>query len=143
MKLGRCPVCHSHISFESMVQDQSARELIGLFAGLDDALGRALAGYLGLFRSQQRDLPFDRALRLANQVLDLTQDTARLSAALAETVTAIRAKTPAKPMKNHNYLKQVLANTEAPAALPAVREHLAPRSQTAKAINALMGRGDD
>ena len=123
MMLGRCPVCHSQISLEAVCQDEAGRELLGLLANLPGEASRALVQYLGLFRPEKRDLSNDRALRLAREVLALCADSLRLSAAMSETVEAIRAKSGAVPMKNHNYLKRVLEGMpEAGAAALAVRE---------------------
>lgn len=116
MMLGRCPVCHSQISLEAVCQDEAGRELLGLLANLPGEASRALVQYLGLFRPEKRDLANDRALRLAREVLALSPDCVRLSAAMAETVEAIRAKAGAVPMKNHNYLRRVLEGM--PAAMP-------------------------
>lgn len=108
MMLGRCPVCHSQISLEAVCQDEAGRELLGILANLPGEASRALVQYLGLFRPEKRDLSNDRALRLAREVLALSPDSLRLSAAMSETVEAIRAKSGAVPMKNHNYLRRVL-----------------------------------
>lgn len=108
MMLGRCPVCHSQISLEAVCQDEAGRELLGILANLPGEASRALVQYLGLFRPEKRDLSNDRALRLAREALALCADSLRLSAAMSETVEAIRAKSGAVPMKNHNYLRRVL-----------------------------------
>ena len=116
MMLGRCPVCHSQISLEAVCQDEAGRELLGILANLPGEASRALVQYLGLFRPEKRDLSNDRALRLAREALALCADSLRLSAAMSETVEAIRAKSGAVPMKNHNYLRRVLEGM--PAAMP-------------------------
>lgn len=116
MMLGRCPVCHSQISLEAVCQDEAGRELLGILANLPGEASRALVQYLGLFRPEKRDLSNDRALRLAREALALCADSLRLSAAMSETVEAIRAKSGAAPMKNHNYLRRVLEGM--PAAMP-------------------------
>lgn len=114
--LGRCPVCHSQISLEAVCQDEAGRELLGVLANLPGEASRALVQYLGLFRPEKRDLSNDRALRLAREALALCADSLRLSAAMSETVEAIRAKSGAVPMKNHNYLRRVLDGM--PVAMP-------------------------
>jgi hypothetical protein len=108
MMLGRCPVCHSHIALEAIVQDECARELLGVLSGLDATLSRPLVAYLGLFRPEKQDLRWDRALRLSREVLAMSHDAARLAWALSETVEAIRAKGGVLPIKSHGYLKRVL-----------------------------------
>ena len=107
MMLGRCPVCHAHISLEAVCQDEAGRELLGLLATLPGETGRALVQYLGLFRPEKRDLANDRALRLAREALALSADPARLARAMSETVEALRAK-GGGPLRNHNYLRRVL-----------------------------------
>ena len=111
MNLGRCPVCHAHISLEAVVQDDAGRELLALLAGMPSDAARALVRYLGLFRAPKRDLTNDRTLRLAREVLALdgaAHDSTRLAWALTETVESIRSKGGATPIKGHNYLKRVL-----------------------------------
>lgn len=109
MNLTRCPVCHSHITLEAIVQDEAGRELMALLANLEGDLSRALVTYLGLFRPEKRDLSNDRALRIAKEVMALTNDSARLSHALAQTVEMLRAK-DGLPLKNHNYLIKVMSS---------------------------------
>ena len=62
MKLGRCPICHSHIQLEALIQDDAGSELLGLLAGLGRPLARPLVQYLGLFRPAKSDLSNARAL---------------------------------------------------------------------------------
>ncbi len=136
MMLGRCPVCHSHISLEAVVQDEAGREMLALLAGMEGGLGRALVGYIGLFRPVKRDLSNDRALRLMREALALDADLGRLAWALAETAEAIRAK-GGGPLRNHNYLKRVLEGMPVgglAVTRGAVRE---PASKTMQGLAAL------
>lgn len=111
MKLGRCPICHGQIHLEALVQDEAGRQLMASLVPLTIEHGTALVGYIGLFRSHNRDLANDRALRLLREVLELGG--AEIAPALAEVVEAMRSKAqqnPAvwKPLSNHNYLKRVI-----------------------------------
>ena len=111
MKLGRCPICHGQIHLEALVQDEAGRQLMASLVPLTIEHGTALVGYIGLFRSHNRDLANDRALRLMRDVLELGG--AEIAPALAEVVEAMRGKAqqnPAvwKPLSNHNYLKRVI-----------------------------------
>ena len=137
MNLGRCPVCHSHISVEPIVQDDAGRELLGLLATLDADLARPLVAYLGLFRPEKQDLRNVRALQLARDVLALSAPGPRLAQALTETVESLRAKA-GTPLKNHNYLRRVLDNTPQTLNALATASRATPRaSKTADALNAL------
>ena len=123
MQLGRCPVCHSRIHLEAMVQDESGRELMGLVVRLDAVLAVPLVSYLGLFRSSSRDLANDKALKLAKEVLAFGE--AGLVEALTDTVEAIRAKQvagEAKPLSNHNYLRAVLKDKQGRVLVTQARE---------------------
>jgi hypothetical protein len=126
MNLGRCPVCHSHIHLEAIIQDEAASRLVGILSGMDAELSRAVVTYLGLFRPHKRDLANDRALKLCQEIIELTSDNQRLAAALAQTVEQIRSK-GGGPLKNHNYLKRVLESVETSENLPTCT-----KSQTGK-----------
>jgi hypothetical protein len=113
VKIGRCPTCHAHISLEQIAQDESASQLIKLFAQMNGELSRPLVAYLSLFRPEKRDLSNERALRLCVEVCELTTDHAMLAVALSKTVDILRNKS-AGPLKNHNYLFRVLTGISKP-----------------------------
>lgn len=148
----RCPVCHADAALEAWAEDDAAREMMGLLAGLDAPLGRALAAYLGLFRSRSRALAWERAVRLAREVLSLGIDEAVLSQALSDTVEAMRQKREAgdiRPLENHNYLKRVAETVAArgvaagPVAVMARPERRpAVQSRAMAAIGGFLGAAD-
>lgn len=121
----RCPVCHAEAALEAWAEDEAARELMGLLSGLDATLGRALVGYLGLWRSPSRALAWERALRLAHEVLALERDAQRLAGALSQTVEQIRIKRDGgdrRPLASHGYLKRVLEGAAGRDRVAAVAE---------------------
>ncbi|MGA0610524.1 hypothetical protein [Caldimonas sp. KR1-144] len=145
-----CPCCHVRFPLEAALQDEAGRELLALLAGLDSAIARPLASYLGFFRATKTQLGWDRALRLAREVLDLTVDQGHLQVALDETVAAMaekRAQSGWKPLGGHNYLRRVLesatARLEASAGADLHQSRSsaapAPRSKTGQALVALEG----
>jgi hypothetical protein len=110
MKL-RCPVCHAESALDAVAEDDCARELLALLAGLPAEVARPLLAYLGLFRSPRRALAWARALRIARQALALCADYRQLAAGLEATVEALHAKREqghAAPLGNQNYLRRVL-----------------------------------
>ena len=132
-----CPCCHAQFSAETITQDEAARELLALRS----AMPPALLSYLGLFRSEKRALSWERALKLAREVLSLPADAASLEAAMQETIEALRGRSKG-PLKNHNYLKRVLESVAVePSTALVIRtsENRGARSpsQVAKALNAL------
>ncbi|MCC5811182.1 MAG: hypothetical protein JJU06_12505 [Ectothiorhodospiraceae bacterium] len=147
----RCPCCHAEYSIEQAVEDEAARELMGLLSDLPREVSRPLAAYLGLFRAKSRALAWERALRIAREVLDLHRDTQAVGAALSDTVEAMRTKQQGadwRPLANHNYLKRVLETVAArPQPVPLERIDPtasasaapgAPASKTAQAVARLM-----
>lgn len=110
----RCPVCHAEAALEAWAEDDAAREMMAILSALDATLGRPLVAYLGLWRSASRALAWDRAVRIAREVLALEADAQRLAAALSQTVEQLRLKRDAgdvRPLTGHNYLRRVLEGT--------------------------------
>lgn len=145
MKLTRCPICHSQIQLEALVQDEAGRQLMAALVPLTPEHGTALVSYIGLFRAHNRDLANDRALRLIREVLELGG--AEITPALAEVVEVMRSKAQQaqaawKPLSNHNYLRRVIEGmgvSVAPISAPAMTAMPAPRmtSKTAGGMMAL------
>lgn len=135
MQLTRCPVCHSRISLEQLVQDEAGRDLLTLLTRLDKSTGAVLVTYIGLFRSKSRDLANNRALKLAQDTLALAAEP-QLLTAMANVVESMRAKQQQgsfKPLSNHNYLKRVLETTDAIMIEPLPQEVTASNKQTKRA----------
>lgn len=117
MKLARCPVCHSHLHLDALVQDDAGRELLVEVAKLPDFVAKPMLSYLGLFRPAKSDLSNARALKLLREVQAEYRADHVLASALVETVSKLREKrtqfSDAKPLANHNYLKQVFTSVSA------------------------------
>lgn len=113
----KCPACHGEFTLEAALDDAAGRELMAVLADLPAEASRPLVAYLGLWRSKSRALSWDRALRLAREVLALDGDYLRLARALAETVEAIRGKRErgedTRALRSHQYLMRVLESQPA------------------------------
>ena len=141
----KCPSCFAEFDLASALDSEAGRELMVVLAKLEPATSRPLVSYLGLFRSASRALSFDRALRLAQEVLALDSDKARLSTGLAKAVEILREKQASgnwKPMNNHNYLKRVLEGLPSDSAQAVITPTPMParptyQSKTAAALFAL------
>ncbi|GAB1661059.1 hypothetical protein [Mannheimia haemolytica] len=115
MKLCRCPICHSDIHLEALVEDEAGRELLGKISQLTHGVAQPMVAYLGLFKPQKSNLNNSRALKILNDVLALYPCSLLLAQALSETVVSIRKKRQQamengqkiEPLPNHNYLKSV------------------------------------
>nr|DAU49433.1 MAG TPA: hypothetical protein [Caudoviricetes sp.] len=111
MKLCRCPVCHSDIHLDALLEDDAGREMLGIITNLRGNNARALVSYIGLFRPEKAALSNGRALKLMREVLDMYQPSPLLAHALNETVQAVmknrRETRNIQALSNHNYLKKV------------------------------------
>ena len=111
MKLCRCPVCHSDIHLDALLEDDAGREILGIITNLRGDNARALVSYIGLFRPERSALSNGRALRLMKDVLEMYQPSPLLAHALNETVQAVmknrRETRNVVALTNHNYLKKV------------------------------------
>lgn len=69
-KLGRCPIGHSQIQLEALVQDEAGRQLMAFWSRWHRIMAAPWSSWrIGLFRAHNRDLANDRALRLIREVL--------------------------------------------------------------------------
>ncbi len=137
-----CPSCRATMSLDVAMEDQAARELMALLAELQAEVARPLLSYLGLFRSRQRALGWDRALRLAREVLELGP-VSMLVPALLHTIDSMRGKQAQptwKPLTTHNYLKRVMETVESRAVAVVEEEQgEADESRTLGALRELEG----
>lgn len=117
MKLCRCPICHSDIHLDQLLEDEAGRELLTLITKCNSEVARPLVAYISLFRPEKSQLSNSRAVKLINEVLELFPSSLLLAHALSETVRAVQEKRRNNQnraaLTNHNYLKQVY-NTNAP-----------------------------
>ncbi len=111
MKLCRCPVCHSNIHLDALLEDDAGREMLGIITNLRGDNARALVSYIALFRPEKSALSNSRALKLMQEVLEMYQPSPLLSHALTETVSGVmrnrRETRNVVALTNHNYLKKV------------------------------------
>lgn len=115
MKLCRCPICHSDIHLEALIEDDAGRELLGKISQLTHGCAQPMVGYLGLFKPVKSNLNNARALKIVSDVLELYPCSLLLAQALSETVASLRKKRQQalqagqkiEPLTNHNYLKSV------------------------------------
>lgn len=111
MKLCRCPICHSDLTLEALIEDDAGRELLNVITGLSHRCGRAVVPYLGLFKPAKSSLSNSRALKILHSLLELYPPSNVLEKALYDTVEQVRRNRResgrVEPLSNHNYLKKV------------------------------------
>ena len=111
MKLCRCPICHSDLTLEALVEDDAGRELLKTITEMTAGCSRPAVAYLGLFKPAKSSLSNSRALRILQSLLELYPCSNVLAKALADTVEQVRRNRrengKIEPLSNHNYLKKV------------------------------------
>ena len=115
MKIARCPVCHSDLHLDAILEDDAGRALLAVLTKLPGGAAKAMVAYIGLFRPEKSNLSNSRAVKLVNEVLEQHQPGRVLTHALSETVERIRAKRnngDKKPLSNHSYLREVYRTSE-------------------------------
>ena len=112
MKLCRCPVCHSDIHLDQLLEDEAGREILWLLTELKYGVARPLVSYIALFRQDKSALSNSRAVKLMREVLDLFPPSQLLAHCLSETVNSVQKKRRESrnlaPLNNHRYLMQVM-----------------------------------
>ncbi|MDP1696477.1 MAG: hypothetical protein Q8L45_01610 [Xanthomonadaceae bacterium] len=117
-----CPACGCHSDIEAFLADADGKRMAALFADLDPALGRAVLGYLRLFKPAKQALRLPRAARIVCDLLELVN----AGAVSRDDRTGMRRETTATlwakgieqmidhrdritlPIDNHNYLRAIV-----------------------------------
>ena len=117
----KCPACGASNSLDTLIAFDDAREVLTLSLSINTQLSRGLICYLALFRPEKTDLSWARTAKLLGEVIpDIkaqkvsrhgqlhdAPDIAWLWA--IEQVLGVRG-TLKLPLKNHNYLYEILSN---------------------------------
>jgi len=117
-----CPECGAQAHVSAFFVEDDGKRLAGLFAEMEPVLGRAVLGYLGLFKPGKQSLRLSRAVKLTQGLLDLVNTgtvcrderngvrraaTPGLWAQGIEAMLTRRAHL-SLPLENHNYLREVV-----------------------------------
>lgn len=117
-----CPTCSTEFPIEAGLIEADGKRLAAVMAALDPAVGRALIGYLRLFKPPKTGLRMARAAKLAKEVADLVSAgevakdertgvrrpaTAAMWAAGMEQMAGLRDRLTL-PLESHGYLRAVV-----------------------------------
>lgn len=117
-----CPACGCRADIDAFFADDDGKRLAALFAELDPTLGRAVLGYLRLFKPAKQALRLARAARIVGDLLALVSAG---EVSRDDRTGMRRAVTPALwaqgieqmieqrdhltlPIDNHNYLRAIV-----------------------------------
>lgn len=117
-----CPSCCERFPLAAGLADDDGKRLAALLAGMEPVLGRAVVGYLRLFKPAQQGLRTARAARLVQELVALVDAgsvckdergglrrpaTAALWAEGIEQMLATTGRL-SLPLANHNYLRAIV-----------------------------------
>lgn len=117
-----CPECGAQAHISAMFVEEDGKRLALIAADLGPELGRALLGYLGLFKPAKHSLRLARAVKLAQEVVELVNvgsvskddrgsvrrpASATHWAAGIETMLTQRSSL-SLPLESHGYLRAVV-----------------------------------
>lgn len=114
-----CPGCGAVSSAEAMTSDEACRKTLAVICQMTPPLPPIVLPYLSLFRPEKSSLSWGKALRLAKELSELIgkgyaqiekkparKCPARLWAVAMEEMIDRRQRLT-RPLKNHNYLRDV------------------------------------
>lgn len=121
----RCPQCGHAAELIHFTNEESARQAVYLVAALPKSLGQLTLRYIGLFRPTQRSLSWDRMLKLLRP-LAADIDAGRIERhgriwsaperlwhkALTATLDQAEINKVKLPLKNHNYLYEIICSEQ-------------------------------
>lgn len=117
-----CPNCCESFPIDAGFADDDGKRLASLFAEMEPVLGRAVIGYMRLFRPAKTSLRTVRAIKIVQELLDLVRtgsvcrderNGVRRPASPATWAAGIEQMlaAPGKldlPLSNHNYLRAIV-----------------------------------
>lgn len=122
----KCPSCHATGSLEMFISHSEASQAFLAVLNLTGELAKPLVKYLGLFRSENRDLSFERTAKLINEIApdivagQIQRNRHTYPAPKKAWVWAINVMLERRelgklqlPLKNHSYLYEVFSNYKA------------------------------
>lgn len=68
-----CPVCDTDFPIEAGFAEADGKRLAAILAGVDATLGRTLVGYLRLWKPAKTQLRIAKAVKVAQEVIDLAE----------------------------------------------------------------------
>lgn len=115
-----CTACGAHGSLELFSTDPDARRMVELFSRLPADIGPVAVRYLGLFRPLKRGLTWDRAVKIAGEIVAMVEAGAvevrgrRFPASAATFANAMQQMLDHRerlelPMTSHGYLIRIVA----------------------------------
>lgn len=130
-----CPACGCQGDAEAFLVEDEAKRFAARFAGFEPALGRAVLGYLRLFKPSKQALRLARAAKLVEELVELIEPgtvcrderngsrrTAPQAVWAAGMEQMLSNPPSGLPLANHHYLRAVVWGLAEEAAAAAERK---------------------
>ncbi|MDS7933988.1 DUF2752 domain-containing protein [Acinetobacter sp. V91_7] len=140
----RCPACGATCSLDALLGHSDASQAFVASLNMTGDLAKPLIKYLAMFRSENRDLTFERTAKLLNEIApdilakQISRNRVNYPAPQAAWIWAINTTLERRdqgklqlPLKNHGYLYEVISSFK-PENAPAPTERRAAAAPLAK-----------
>ncbi|AKO45710.1 hypothetical protein [[Haemophilus] ducreyi] len=146
----KCSACGAVHSLDALVANQAASDALNTALMVNGELGKALIGYLGLFRPTKTSLTFDRVAKLLNELTPMIRegkiqrDGCEFSAPSESWIYAINQMLASRqtlklPMKSHGYLLEIIASYKPASTTVALHNFEQNRPLASSKMNAVKG----
>jgi hypothetical protein len=140
----RCPACGATCSLDALLGHSDASQAFVASLNMNGDLAKPLIKYLAMFRSENRDLTFERTAKLLNEITpdilakQISRNRVNFPAPQAAWIWAINTMLERRdqgklqlPLKNHGYLYEVISSFKPEnAPVPTERRAAAPQAKT-------------
>ncbi len=144
----KCPACGALMSLDVLLQHDSASEAIMAAFSFNRTFGKAIVGYLGLFRPQKSSLTAERLAKLLNELLPMVQSqrierNGQVYEAPLEcwidslNIVLEKRHTLTLPLKSHGYLLEIMSKWQGKSAVVVTQEEVKYTSKTSQALQKL------
>ena len=146
----KCSACGAVHSLDALVANESASQALNAALLVNGDLGRALIGYLGLFRPAKTSLTFERVATLLNELTPMItaqtiqRDGREFPAPPDAWIYAINQMLASRqtlklPMKSHGYLLEIIASYKPTGTAVALQNSAQNKPLGSSKMNAVKG----
>ncbi|WP_427838257.1 hypothetical protein [Actinobacillus pleuropneumoniae] len=145
----KCSACGAVHSLDALVANQAASDALNAALMVNGELGKALIGYLGLFRPAKKSLTFDRVATILHELTPMItaqtiqRDGREFPAPPDAWIYAINQMLASRqtlklPMKSHGYLLEIIASYK-PASTAVILHSSEQNRPLSSKMNAVKG----
>lgn len=146
----KCSACGAIHSLDALVANEAASQALNAALLVNGELGRALIGYLGLFRPAKSSLTFERVATILNELSPMIisgkiqRDGREFSAPPEVWIYGINQMLASRqtlklPMKSHGYLLEIIAGFKPASTAVVLQSSEQNRTLASSKMNAVKG----